>query len=358
MKKWLNSTKSALSVLMALLLVLTMLPLGAFAEDTTSDDESDWVTFILQCNEGMSNTGANVGNTMMVVSMNSDTGKIRMMMFTWDTFIDYPGYDVPQKIDMAFRNNGPEETVRVFNENFDLDIDLFMSLNYSNLASLIDSFDGVNIEISRAERNALNSMVGSKKDALKAQVDAGTLSQVLVELLSQEYYLEDFGPDTHLNGLQAVGYGWLQYDSVYNCCLREAKVISNLFESLAVQFAEKVVFYTDATDYPENVAGRRVINLDQLTDSDVVFLRNLVDPLFQMSYNNLSEEDILNMTVALAYNAYEATRQGVDIFQSVEYAVFPLEALDDYVVVAGSEGHVVDKEANTAAMKEFLYSED
>lgn len=348
-----NLIKSITLRLAALMLVLCLLPVGTLAEEMQEED--GWVTFLLQCNEGMQNNGGNVGNTMMVVAMNWLTGKIRMMALTWDTFVDYEGYDVPQKIDMTYRNNGPEETVKVFNQNFGMDIDHYMSLNYSNLASMIDAYGGVTIDISRAERNALNSMVGSKKDNLQAQMDAGFVNQLLIEMFAQEYYLDDFGPDTHLNGLQAVGYGWLQYDSVYNCCLRESKVISDLFDSVAVSIGEKVIFYTEESGYPENTYSRRAINVEAMTEEDLIFLRQLVDPIFQMSYHNLSEEVIMSLTVALALNAYEALRQGVDIFESVSYAIFPLEALQEYDLVAGTYGHLVDKEANAEAMRTFLF---
>ena len=126
-------------------------------------NESGWVTFLLICNEGMNNTGSNVGNTLMAVSMNSQTGKIRLMMVTWDTFVEYEGYDVPQVIDMAYRNGGPEEAIKIFDNNFNLHIDRFMSLNFLNLATLIDDYGGVTVDITRAERNALNGMVASKR---------------------------------------------------------------------------------------------------------------------------------------------------------------------------------------------------
>ena len=77
--------------------------------------------------------GSNVGNTLMGVSVNPNSGKVRLMMVTWDTFIEYEGYDVPQLIDMPYRNNGPEETVKVFDANFDTHVDRFMSLNFLNL---------------------------------------------------------------------------------------------------------------------------------------------------------------------------------------------------------------------------------
>ena len=353
-----NSMKIRMLRLAAMLLALSLLPMFALAEDTAAND--NWVNFFLLCNEGMLNDGGNSGNTMMVVAMNPDSGKIRLMMLTWDTFIEYEGYDVLQKIDMPYRNNGPEETMKVFDANFDMGVDKFMSLNYLNLAQLIDAYGGVDVDVSRAERNALNGMVGSKKKAIQSQADSGLLSQMVVEMLAQEYYLNDYGPQTHLNGLQAVGFGWLQYDSVYNCCLRDVEVIAALFKSVGDKIGEEVAFYTDDADMPEVTDGRRAINLDAMTDEDIAFLRREVDPIFQMSYNNLTEDDILQIGAAVARTAYKASRQGVNIFDSehLQYDVFPLEALQEYELVAGAYGHVVDYEKNSAAMKEFLFAED
>ena len=346
---------SKLLRLIALVLALALLPVFALAEDSTGDD--GWVTFFLMCNEGMTNEGNNVGNTIMLVAMNPDMGKINLMMFTWDTFVQYEGYDLPQLISTPYRNNGPEGTMEVFNQNFDMDIKNYMSLNYLNLASLIDAFGGVTVDISRAERNALNGMVASKKWALEQMAGSGLLNQLAIELLASEYYLEDYGPETHLNGLQAVGFGWLQYDSVYNCCLREIAINSHLFNSIATSISDKVVFYTDEAEVPEVTDNRRIIDLDEMTDDDVAYLRELVDPIFQMSYNNLSEEDIIGISTTLARVGYQASRQGVNIFESLDCSVFPLEAKNEYDIVGGTEGHLVDYAANAAEMKAFLYSD-
>lgn len=348
----------AIALITSLMLIFWLLiPIGS-AEDRIPTDERGWVDFLLVCNEGMNNSGGNAGNTMMAVSMNPDTGKIRLMMLTWDTFIRYQGYDVLQKIDMPYRNNGPEETLNVFNYNFNMDIKLFMSLNYLNLASLIDAYGGVTVDVSRAERNALNSMVASKKEAVQNQAGLGLVSQTVIDSLAEEYYLTEYGPDTRLNGLQAVGFGWLQYDSVYNCCLREVQVIAALFSSVGKDFAEKVIFYTDQSGYPEFVNSRRPINLDNMTDEDIAYLRQEMAPIFQMAYHNLSEEDILGISMALARTAYLASRQGANIFESLDYRVFPLEATKEYDIVAGTKGHVVDFAKNEEAIKAFLFAEE
>ncbi len=342
--------------LTALLLVLCLLPIVASSEEPEKQD--DWVSFLLICNEGMNNEKGNAGNTLMVAAMNPVLGRIRLMMFTWDTFIDYPGYDVPQKLDMPYRNNGPEEAIKVFNDNFGLNITHYLSLNYLNLASLIDEYGGITVDISRAERNALNGKVGSKKIRLQEEVASGLLGQAVIDLLAKEYYLNDFGPDTHLNGLQAVGFGWLQYDSVYNCCERDAEVVEGLFHSASVYMSQHVAFYTDATGIPEDIAGRRPVNLDDITDEDYSYIHQLIEPIFRMSANNMGEEEIRSITLSLAHVAYQANREGADILDFLKSTILPLEATKPYDTIAGMKGHLVDKEANKAAIVEFLYSED
>ena len=346
----------ALAALTALALVLCLLP--AFSAAESAQTPQNWVDFLLICNEGMNNDKGNAGNTLMVISMNPEEGKIRLLMFTWDTFVDYEGYDVPQKLDMPYRNNGPEESMKVFNDNFGTNIEFFISLNYLNLADLINEYGGVNVDISRAERNARNGMVASKKKQLLQKVDSGFLSQALVDALAEDYYLNEFGPNTHLNGLQAVGFGWLQYDSVYNCCERDAQVIGHFFESCGTTIGKKIAFYTNEIPCPEDLSGRRAINLDNMTDSDYVFIRKLIDPIFKKSFNNLTEDKIRGITLSLARVAFDASRQGVDIFDSVKTMVLPLEAKNEYDIIAGAKGHIVDKEANSAAIKEFLFSEN
>ncbi len=350
-----RSAKTLMPKLTALLLALCLLPVFALAEDG-GDAHEGWVNFLLICNEGMNNDKGNAGNTLMVVAMKPETGTIRLMMFTWDTFIDYEGYDVPQKLDMPYRNNGPEEAMKVFNANFGTGITRYMSLNYLNLASLIDAYNGVTVDISRAERNALNGMVASKKNQLQAQAGTGLLSQAVLDSLAQDYYLEQYGPETRLNGLQAVGFGWLQYDSVYNCCEREMDVVAALFHSVGTAIRESVIFCTDESGAPENTDSRRVINLDRVTEEDRAFLMKMMSPVFDMSYNNLSDDDIWTISKGLAHAAYLAARQGVNVFDHVGMKILPLEAKDEYEIIAGSKGHLVDKDANGAAIRQFLHS--
>lgn len=331
---------------------------GSNAETIPEADERGWVDFLLVCNEGGRNDGGNDGNTLMVVSMNPNTGMIKLMPFTWDTFIQYPGYDMLQRLDMPYRNGGPEETMEIFNLNFNMDIKLFMSLNWLNLSSLIESYGGVDVDIEIAERNALNQMVSSKKEELVRAANLGLISQAMIDTMAEQYYLDEYGPDTHLNGLQAVGFGWLQYDSVYNCCQRDVNVIKALFISVGKKISQDIVLYTNESGEPENPNGRTPINLDNVTEEDQELLRKEMGPIFQMAYHNLSEENIRDISNALARTAYLASRQGVNVFEAIKVKILPLEATQPQDLFAGTKGHIIDYSANEAAIKEFLFTDE
>ena len=340
-----------MTILAVLLLALFILPAQAEAV------EHDRVDFVLVCNEGMHNDGGNSGNTMMVATFDLDTAEIRLMMLTWDTFIYVEGYDVPQLTDQPYRINGPEGTMEAINDNFGQDVEHFLSLNYLNLANLIDAYGGVEVDITRSERNALNAMVSAKKEDITTMANIGILEQMLVENLASEYYLEEWGEDVHLNGLQAVAFGWLQYDSVTSCCIREGRVISDLFSKVGRSMLEKVVFYTAEDGMPELTDARRPIDLYNLTDDDRVFLMELIQPIFDKSYHNLTDDQIVDIALTLGKAAYRAQKEGLDAFDSVVPAVFPLEAGGPYTWVAGREGLVVDYDENSKAMTAFMDGE-
>lgn len=343
----------------AVLLVLVLFAgIAASAEGQVGSQE-DWFTFFLMCNEGMRNEGDNVGNTMMIVSANPVEGRLKLLMFTWDSFVDYPGYDLPQLIDQPFRVAGPEETMKVFNSNFGLDVESFLSVNYLSLASLIDAYGGVDVDITRAERNALNGMVEQKANMLLTKYADDLLMGLAVEIAQDQYYLDEYGYGVHLNGLQSVAFGWLQYDSIYNCCKREVKVIKKLFSSVATASREKVIFFDDAHPVPDAVGDdRRRIDLDNMSPDDEEYVYQLIAPIFEKSYHNVSREDAMRVCLAIINTAYEAERSGIDLFDRVEVKILPLEVLNAYDTVAGKKGHLIDKDANREAIMGFLYGDD
>ena len=122
-----------------------------------------------------------------------------------------------------------------------------------------------------------------------------------------------------------------------------------------------MVFYTDEYGRPEEaeVRGKRLINLDSATEDDMEFLRRALAPIFDKAYHDLSGENIDGIILTLARTAYMAKRQGVNLFERVEVLVLPIEAQEGkaYDIIAGAKGYIIDKEANMAAINEFLYAD-
>ena len=90
---------------------------------------------------------------------------------------------------------------------------------------------------------------------------------------------------------------------------------------------------------------------------DMDFLTQSLSPIFDTSYNNLPEEEMMKVALAIARASYLSSRQGINIMDQLEYAIFPLELTQPVDKIAGAEGHVIDYEKNAQAINEFLYSE-
>ena len=131
-------------------------------------------------------------------------------------------------------------------------------------------------------------------------------------------------------------------------------------ESFIYSMDKKTAHYTRI---PHSIDEKMIdvwVKLESLeyAPEDYSYLRQLMDPIFQMSEHNLTEDEIRSISLALARVAYRGAREGVDIFESLQFLVLPLEATNEYDIIAGTKGHLIDKEANTAAIKEFLGQEE
>ncbi len=311
------------------------------------------MSLYLLCSEGLKNDGEDTGSTSMAVTFDERTGKIRLLTVSRDTFVEIPGVEIPDHMDRPYRIGGPEASLSVFNETFSQDIAKYVSISFLDLAAVIDDYGGVTVDLSRAERNAINTLVDRKKKDLKNMQDLGLLEKTLIDKMSENCYLEECGEKTQLNGLQAVAYGWLQYDSMADCCERENEVISSLIRQIRASAEKKTALYRTGESKPAFHFGVRNINLDSLSEGDRSYLYKLLKPVFEHTSTNLTKEEITELTVSMAGAFHDAEKTEI----VVETMIFPLEARDRQDQIAGKKGHIIDKAKNGSAMKEFLYGE-
>lgn len=127
-------------------------------------------------------------DTIIIASVNLDTGEIKLMSVYRDTYLNL-GDDTYSKCNAAYAKGGPQQAISMLNANFDLDITDFVAIGFEGLKEVIDVLGGIYIEIDEDELPYVNGY------QLSMAVDMGI---GYTEVTEAGYQLVD--------GLQAVAY--------------------------------------------------------------------------------------------------------------------------------------------------------
>ncbi len=142
-------------------------------------------------------------DTIMVASINEDTGDIKLCSIFRDTYMNL-GNDSYNKCNSAYAKGGPEQAINMLNMNLDMNITDYVTVGFTGLIKTIDALGGVYIDVSEDEIVHLNnyqiSMVGKSSDGKTFTATEGV----------------DYTPVTSsgrqlLNGLQATAYCRIRY---------------------------------------------------------------------------------------------------------------------------------------------------
>ena len=100
-------------------------------------------------------------DSIIIVSINQDTGKIVMSSIYRDTWLNIPDDDGSsserfRKINSAFCTGGAKAAINTLNTNLDLNISDYITINFEGLATIIDMLGGIDISITEDERYYIN----------------------------------------------------------------------------------------------------------------------------------------------------------------------------------------------------------
>lgn len=144
-----------------------------------------------------STTGALTKNTrsdtIMIASINLDTGDCRLVSVYRDTYLNLSN-DSYNKCNAAYAKGGPEMAINMLNMNMDMNITDFVTVGFAGLTDTIDALGGIMIDVDEAEIHHLNSYQFSMAEDLKRSYN---------EVTSTGYQ--------QLNGLQATAYCRIRY---------------------------------------------------------------------------------------------------------------------------------------------------
>lgn len=144
-----------------------------------------------------STTGALTKNTrsdtIMIASINLDTGECRLVSVYRDTYLNLSN-DSYNKCNAAYAKGGPMQAINMLNMNLDLNITDFVTVGFAGLTDTIDALGGVYIDVDDSEISHLNNYQLCIAEDLKRSY---------TPVSSTGYQL--------LDGLQATGYCRIRY---------------------------------------------------------------------------------------------------------------------------------------------------
>lgn len=155
-------------------------------------------------------------DTMIVISLDKRHHKIKLTSILRDSRVEISGHGM-DKLCHAYAYGGPELAVATLNENYHLDIREYVTVNFDQLAQIIDAIGGVTIDITEKERVAANGLIASTPS------------------LSYSSGISRSGT-VHLNGAQAVAYSRIRkIDNETERAARQQTVLQAMIDQIQSQ---------------------------------------------------------------------------------------------------------------------------
>lgn len=194
---------------------------------------------------------------IMIASINEKTSEVQLYSIYRDTYVQMglDGVTLMDKINHAYYN-GVENTLKTINTNLDLNITEYVIVDFNAVVDLVDSVNGIDIEIDSEELKYINSYI---KDVSK--VTGYTAKQITKTGMQ------------HLNGVQAVAY----------CRIR----------------------YTEGYDYKRTERMREVLEkvMDKIKRCSITEINSILDTMLPEIRTNISAKEIKSLIPqALKFN--------------------------------------------------------
>ena len=163
-------------------------------------------------------------DAMILISISSRTHSVHMTSILRDIYVDIPGHD-GNRLNAAYAYGGPELLLETLEENFDVEVNRYMLVNFQAFANLIDALGGVDLDVTNEEVQYINGYL-VEYNQLENRPE-GT-----------DYLDTSLSGNIHLNGPQALAYCRNRYiGSDFARTERQRKVLSAAMKKLPLSLA-------------------------------------------------------------------------------------------------------------------------
>lgn len=202
-------------------------------------------------------------DSIMILSLDKEHKKIKLTSIMRDSYVNIPGRGM-DKINHAYAFGGPQLAIKTLNTNFGLNIENFLTVNFTSLPIIIDKIGGVDINLTNGDLKYLNQHLGNKSTPVN-------------------------GTGIHtLDGEQAMAYCRIRYDGGdQRRTERHRTVLEAVFKKIKEVPASKIPgIITDLLPYVEtNYSSTEILGLGtsnmSLLNTDMVQYRLPEDGKYQ-----------------------------------------------------------------------------
>ena len=102
--------------------------------------------------------GAGRSDSIMIATLDTVNKKLKLTSIMRDSYVAIDGHG-NDKINHAYAFGGPQLAIKTLNENFDLNIEDFASVNFETLPKIIDKIGGIELDIDEEELEYINGYI-------------------------------------------------------------------------------------------------------------------------------------------------------------------------------------------------------
>ncbi|MGN1021006.1 MAG: LCP family protein [Aristaeellaceae bacterium] len=208
--------------------------------------------------------GLQHGDVQIILSIDKDTGSVKLTSILRDLYVTIPGYKSKNRINVAYSRGGGALAMRTINHTFEMNIEYYVTINFYGLASIIDAIGGVDVDLTKAEATAINSYL--KKNPPKYDNQDKDYVREPLEAVSGVQ---------HLDGVQAVMYARTRsVDNDFGRTARQRHLLDLLLQKIMQDMTVDKLMSLMETSLPyvqTNVNASTMLSLGlSVLDSDII----------------------------------------------------------------------------------------
>ncbi len=220
-------------------------------------------------------------DAMMVFSYNTKANKAYLTSLVRDTYTYINESHGFEKLTHAYAYGGPSLAVQTINQNFDLDVKKYVTVNFNAVEHIINEMGGIEVDIQDYELTELNRVI----------------AEMNVEVAGEEANLiEGTGLQT-LDGRQAVAYMRIRKvgNGDYERMERQRRVITlTLQKAMSYNKVKLLGLLDDFLPYIQtNLTSNEIISLGtQFLLSGITDIEQLQLPSTDLSYGGILDDGL------------------------------------------------------------------